>query len=82
MRNINLEEMSFLTAVKELRYFCLSMTAILLSMLFSVAEFQLLGIAVITGLKWIMQGRNERTIIIMKGGVENVGSSKIIQTRW
>ena len=82
MRNINSEKTSFLTVVKEFRYFCLSMTAILLSMLFPIAEYQLLGIAIIAGLKWIMQGRNERTIIIMKGGVENVGSSEIIQTRW
>jgi len=82
MRNINPEKMSFLTVVKEQRYFCLSTTAILLSMLFPVVEFQLLGIAIIAGLKWAMQGRNERTIIIMKGGVENVGSSEIMQTRW
>ena len=79
MRNIRLEEMSFLTDVKKLRYFCFSMTAILLSMLFPVVELQLLGIAIITGLKWSMQGRNERTIIIMRGGVENVRGCKIAQ---
>jgi len=82
MRNINSEEMSFLPVVKEQRYFCLSMAAILLSMLFPAVEFQLLAIAMLTGLKWIVQGRNGRTIIIMKGGVENVGSSEIMQTRW
>ena len=81
MRNINSEKINFLTAAKELGCFCLSMSAILLSMCFPVVELQLLGIAIIAGIKWSMQGRNERTIIIMRGGVENVGSSEIIQVK-
>lgn len=50
--------------IKDLKYFWLSMSAILLSLFFPVAEYQFLTIAVITGMKWISDNKNSRIIII------------------
>ncbi|MBN1156549.1 hypothetical protein JXA85_02970 [Candidatus Woesearchaeota archaeon] len=55
-----------LQALKPLRYFALSMLSILLSMFFTVVEWQFLSIALITGLKWIADSRNERINIILE----------------
>ena len=50
-------------ALKELRYFMLSMTALLLSMLFQVVEWQLITLSIVTGLKWILDSRKAKIII-------------------
>jgi len=51
-------------AVKELRYFILSITSILLSMVFPVVEYQLLTLSIIAGMKWIVESRKEHMIIM------------------
>ena len=53
--------------LKTLRYFCLSMTSILLSLIFPVAELQLLVLSIITGAKWIADSKHSGIIIIERG---------------
>jgi len=53
--------------LKTLRYFCLSMASILLSLIFPVAEWQFLTLSIITGAKWIADSKNTRIIIIERG---------------
>ena len=55
------------TLLKQLRYFCLSMTAILLSLIFPVTELQFLVLAIITGAKWIVDGKHTQITIIERG---------------
>jgi len=44
--------------IKDLKYFWLSMASILLSLIFPIAEYQLLTLAIITGIKWIADSKN------------------------
>ena len=48
-----------------LGYPCLCFISILLSMCFPVAEKQLITISVITGIKWILTGRNNEVKILI-----------------
>ena len=57
-------QMSLPALLKELRYFCMSMASILLSLFFPVAEWQFLTIAVITGIKWIADSRHTQITIV------------------
>ncbi|MBU2541714.1 MAG: hypothetical protein KJ593_07405 [Candidatus Omnitrophica bacterium] len=67
----NLERTSIQTSLpamlKTLRYFCLSMTSILLSLIFPIAELQFLVLAIITGAKWITDSKHNGIIIIERG---------------
>lgn len=50
-----------------LKYFGLSMTSILLSLLLPIAEYQLLVLALITGVKWIADTKKNNILIIERG---------------
>ena len=56
--------------LKELRYFWMSMTSILLSLFFPVAEYQFLTLAIITGAKWIADSKSTGIVIIERGWKE------------
>jgi len=67
----NLDRTSIQTSpaelLKTLRYFCLSMASILLSLIFPIAEWQFLTLAIITGAKWIADSKHTQIIIIERG---------------
>ena len=56
--------------LKELGYFWLSMISILLSIIFPVAEWQFLTLAILTGAKWIADSKNTGIVIIERGWKE------------
>lgn len=53
--------------IKDMKYFWLSMTSILLSLIFPIAEWQFLTLSIITGIKWIADSKNTGIIIIERG---------------
>ena len=53
--------------LRHLRYFILSMVAILLSLIFPIAEWQFLTLSIITGIKWIADSRSMVITIIERG---------------
>ena len=50
-----------------LGYPCLCFISLLLSMCFEIAEKQLIVISLITGIKWILTGRNSEVKILIVG---------------
>jgi len=48
-----------------LGYPCLCFVSLLLSMFFEIAEKQLIVISLITGIKWILTGRNSEVKILI-----------------
>jgi hypothetical protein len=48
-----------------LGYPCLCLVSLLLSMCFEIAEKQLIVISLITGIKWILTGRNSEVKILI-----------------
>ncbi len=58
------EVLSLKEAMSKSRYLWLSMGSILLSILFPVVEWQLLTLSILTGMKWILNSKNEHIIII------------------
>jgi len=48
-----------------LGYPCLCFVSLLLSMFFEIAEKQLIVISLITGIKWILTGRNSEVKIMI-----------------
>ena len=48
-----------------LGYPCLCLVSLLLSMFFEIAEKQLIVISLITGIKWILTGRNSEVKILI-----------------
>ena len=65
-KNIEIRKVAQLKVHKSLRYFAVSMSAILLSMFFPVAEWQLLTISIITGIKWIVDSNSKAIRIILE----------------
>lgn len=63
-RNLQLKQCGFRELFRPLRFFCLSMAALLLSICFPVAEAQFLVLSVISGIKWIADERASISIII------------------
>ena len=56
---------NFSDSLKQLRYFTLSMVALLLSACFPVAELQFLALSVIAGAKWIVGGSSGKINIFI-----------------
>jgi len=55
--------------LKQTRYLCLSMTALLLSACFPVVDKQFMALSLILGAKWIVAGRTDKiNILIRQGG--------------
>ena len=65
-KDVEMARTGRIQALKPLRYFALSMVAILLSMFFPVVEWQLLTISIITGIKWIADGNSKSIRIILE----------------
>ncbi|NQU74017.1 MAG: hypothetical protein HQ547_04855 [Candidatus Omnitrophica bacterium] len=61
-RNLRVEPkgVNLSDALKQLRYFWLSMAALLLSACFPAAELQLIVLSVIAGAKWIASGSSRK----------------------
>ena len=59
------KEVKLSDALKQVRYFCLSMAALLLSACFPVAELQFLTLSVIAGAKWIVNGSSGKINIFI-----------------
>ena len=65
-QNLDVEPrvLSLKGSLKELRYFVLSMTALLLSAVFPVVEYQFIALSILTGMKWIVDSRKQHIIIM------------------
>lgn len=66
-RNLRVDpkEVNLSDTLKQVRYFCLSMVAILLSAYFPVVEKQLLVLSIIAGAKWIASGSSGKINILI-----------------
>ena len=69
-RNLRVEseEVKLSDVLKQLRYFWLSMAALLLSAFFPVVEKQLVVLSIITGVKWIVGGSSRKMKILINLG--------------
>ena len=67
-RNLSVEPKTrnFTNALKKIRYFSLSMAALILSILFPAIENQLLILALILGSRWIADGMDRKINILIK----------------
>ena len=66
-RNLSVEsrEVNLSDVLKQLRYFWVSMAALLLSAFFPVVEKQLVILSIITGVRWIVGGSSREIKILI-----------------
>ena len=65
-KDVEVAKASQMQTLKPLRYFALSMLAILLSMFFPVMEWQFLTISIITGIKWVADSNSKNIRIVLE----------------